>query len=637
MILRMPMTESDRYEGINDGNIETYKNTPMLSLTKEELQNSTDGALKDENGNPKKVTVEINDFHLDATELPDLETVKQVFRDEREFWNNFLQNDKKAVRFFDNALKVLDQEKIRCIRISDFNTTGLTGIKGQSTPWRNLVKNKGVSDKETSATGSFGIGKDAAFACSELRAVFYNTINTDPEDNEAFEGVLKLPSYSLGEDKNYDGFGFFCKESDNRKTDPIMESTSLDPEYKRTETGMDKYIIGFPEDLSKEELKREIVASSISNFLYAFFEDKLCVKVEDIIVDREHLPEIFEQYADSIDQLTKEYYVTLTNPDLTQKVTTFEEDDVTIYVKLMPDASRKTAIIRQSGMKVFDKSHISGRIEFAAAVILTGQTANGYFKKLENPEHTGWAIDRASNKKEAKEKQDIIFKALRDIINQLHTENFEETMDADGMNDYLPMAYVTGKKKKVEGLSNEVEAKKKAPKQKKKKKATVSETETITYEEDEQGNIDETTVEIVPATTSGGGGGGGQHEGGGGERVLGGEEPVKLTENEFGKFISKKVIPNSSFRFILSQTGDIYHLKLTGEKSIKKGFAEIFISGEQEPVAAALKKAAIDGKDAEISGNKISFEHLEADVKHDISFSFRQQGSWAIEVKINEN
>lgn len=66
-------------------------------------------------------------------------------------------------------------------------------------------KNKFVSDKTSSSGGSFGIGKDAAFACSELRTVFYNTYNQDGEKR------LKVQLNCLlyrDDDKNYDGFGF---------------------------------------------------------------------------------------------------------------------------------------------------------------------------------------------------------------------------------------------------------------------------------------------------------------------------------------------------------------------------------------------------------------------------------------------
>lgn len=653
LVLKMPRTESDRCDGINDGNIETYKNQLMLSLTKEELQNSADNA-EIENGKRKKVFVEFHDFYIPSKDIPDLETIKRVFQEERDFWDEYLVTDKKAVEFFDNAISLLNKDKIRCMRISDSNTTGLTGITGKcSTPWKNLVKNRGVSDKDQSATGSFGIGKDAAFACSELRTVFYSTKNIDHTDNEAFQGVLKLPSYQKGND-NYDGIGFFSVASDDTSTNPLMSCISLDPSYHRTKNGMDKYILGFPETLDKDELKKEVIVSSINNFLVAFWQDKLVIKYDDIIVDKEHLDDIFATYGDSFDRLTIDYYETLKMPDETFSITVFEENDVTIYVKLMENANRRAAIVRQSGMKVFDKANISGRIEFAAVVNLTGDEANGFFKRLENPEHTGWAIDRSKDRKLATTKQNLIFDALRKFIQKLQQDNFSATIDSDGMSDYLPMTYVTGKSKKVEGLSNEVEKKTKGKKKSKKSNNPVKEKETITYETDEQGNIIESSIDIISGDDSGGsssnagdggnsngtGDGDGNGTGGiGGEKVPGEGATSEDTgiENENGKFISKRIIPNSDYKLVLVKSPSDYHLKAIGKKHIGSGFIEIKVSSESDPVLMQLSSASIDGTNAEISYNKIYFDELNENVTHDIRFDFKRPGNWAIEVTINEN
>lgn len=109
MVLMMPKTECVSLIGINEGNIETFKNTPMLSLTKEELQNSCDGRDKKSN---QPVTVEFNDFYIPTSEIPDIENLIRVFQEERDFWNEFAKEDKKAVDFLDNALKILSKDKV---------------------------------------------------------------------------------------------------------------------------------------------------------------------------------------------------------------------------------------------------------------------------------------------------------------------------------------------------------------------------------------------------------------------------------------------------------------------------------------------------------------------------------------------
>lgn len=636
--LKMPRTESDGNNGINDGNIETYKNKPMMSLTKEELQNSSDAALINDKGEKSKVLVEFSDYYINRDDIPDVDRLAEVFSDEWAYWDNYLKNDKKAIRFLTAGRDLLKNKEIRCLRISDFNTTGLTGICQDSSAWNNLVKNRGVSDKPTNATGSFGIGKDAAFACSELRTVFYNTYNIDDSNNEAFQGVLKLPSYKKGTD-NYVGDGYFSSPSNNnKKMDPVFKNISLDPSFKRNETGLDKYIIGFPKNLTSEELKSQLIAASINNYLYAFFDDKLEVRYDDIVVDRNHLDKIFEIYDKDIDSYTKDNYLTLKEPDKISEISVFEDNDVVIYAKLFKGANRKAAITRQSGMKVFDLNRIDSRIEFSAVIVLRGNEVNGFFKKLENPEHTNWAIDRAENKAEVKRRQKIFVDELKKIIKELHQANYETAIDADGVSEYLPMTYVLGKKKSVEGLSNEVEKKHKAKKKKKTNKPRVEESEEITYQEDEQGNIIESTIEIVPANSNGNnGGGGGAHMGSGEEHMSGSNNEKNFVESENGSFISKKIIPSSNFKFLLSNTENVYTLRIINDTDLKKGFAEIFVSGETDANVIPLKTATIDGKPTQLKNNKIAFEHLSKAVPHNIAFQFTREGNWAIEVKIHES
>jgi len=305
IILKTPITSSDSIEGLNDGNIETYKNTPLLSLTKEELQNSTDQALMDENNQPKRVTVEFKDFYLEKKDFPEFDKTQKIYSDERTFWDNYLQNDKKAIKFFDNALAILNQDRIRCLRISDFNTTGLTGIHmTTSSAWNNLVKNKGVSDKPGYSGGSFGIGKDAAYACSQLRIVFYNTINRDGE--VGFQGCMKVPNY-VYDNKTYLGKNFYCNNTDDDKCNPIEQSLSLDPSYVRDSVGMDKFIIGFDKNIGKDDLKKDIIVSSIDNFLTAFFMDKLEIKYDETVINKAYLDSSsFEELKPSLTRLSIE-------------------------------------------------------------------------------------------------------------------------------------------------------------------------------------------------------------------------------------------------------------------------------------------------------------------------------------------
>src|SRR5690606_29721587 len=86
------------------------------------------------------------------------------------------RNDKE-IDFFSRAREVLTADRLKILRISDSNTKGLIGPAAPGTPFHSLVKASGVSNKDSDTSGgSFGIGKKAAFAASELQTVFYSTI-----------------------------------------------------------------------------------------------------------------------------------------------------------------------------------------------------------------------------------------------------------------------------------------------------------------------------------------------------------------------------------------------------------------------------------------------------------------------------
>lgn len=627
MILKMPRTESEGGSGINNANIETFKNSPIKSLTKEELQNSSDNRI----GGAKEVVVEFSEFYLKADELPDIEHLKSVLHDDKEYWDNYLKKDKKTIKFFDEAISILSKDKIRCLRISDSNTTGLLGVKvKESSPWRNLVIKSEVSDKSGSAGGSFGIGKSAAFANTDLRLVFYNTLNDD--DEEAFQGVIKLPAYTKN-DTNYEGTGYFSQNTDDIKKEPVYENYSLDSSYRRTKVGMDKFIVGFNDKLNSEELKNGIIASSVDNFLYAFLTGMLKVKYDDLVVNKDNIEEVIESHKELLDGKSIQYYNTYFYPDKHYSISVMEEDDVDIFVKLDANYSRRAAVVRGNGMKVFDMGYISSRIGFAALIVLKSERINAYFKDLENPEHSGWAFDRADNEKEARQYQKIIKDSLSQTVKEMHRGSLGGDIDADGMNEYLPYTYTHGKKNKMEGLSIEVEKTKKA-KNRKIKKTT---SEEIMYKEDEMGNIDEYTVEVN--TDPEGHGGGGTREYPGADRVIDplGDDDVSLLADINGDFVSKNQISSELINYKYVHNEDVHLLKIVSKQKIDKGFMSVFISGETTTLPATLHDVYINDEKAEYLNNRIKIKDIEAEDKLEISFGIKEEGDWSLEVEVHES
>ena len=645
MKLYMPMTGLAGNQG-NTCGTETFRNDLMKSLTKEELQNSSDGKDPDTVG---PVIVEFSVFDFPLCDLPDLDTLKSVMANNASYWNAYLQNDKRRVKFLQSCGMLLRGQYIRCLRVSDHNTVGLLGSTQPdiSTPWNNLVRNNEVSDKLGSAGGSFGIGKSAAYANSELRCVGYNTC--DKDGNVAFQIVLQMPSYKHN-GCNYAGLGFYVPVgADETKILPIPENVSLDPNYQRemSDFGMDKYIIGFKHDVPLSVVCDYIITSSIDNFLVAFLEGKLEVRYDNIVINQDTVGDLVDKYSDMsrqihLEQETIEQYEVRQNADKHLTVSIMEPDDVEIWFKLDPNYSRKAGIVRGNGMKVLDKGHIVGNIGFAAVVMLRGDTINRYFKQLENPEHNRWSLDRADDPREAKAYMDQMIAPLKREVRLLHDSNVADFVDADGMSEFLPYDYAYNEKYKMEGLSERARVVRKAvPLPPRKAKMEVK--SSVTYDSE----TDESTEYLQAVDFSGGGGSYTPPPGGHGAAPVfngsAGDIPSDVEVNPAGfstvglsdtGFSAKKQVTNDHVRCRLTRVGSEYHVGICCDTDIMAGFVSIFIAGEESNFKANVQSATLDGQPCLVWGNKIAVGGIDADKWVDLAFTIDLQDDFSFEVRI---
>lgn len=164
-----PANNHGQVVGLNDAGIETFRDDMFKSLAREVNQNSCDA--RDASG-MGPVEVHFDCYEQPISIFPMSESLLDTLNACRSYWSH----DTRSSRFFQRAMELLQSPTIKILRISDYNTTGLTGSRQErDSNWLNLIKSAGVSSKVALAGGSFGIGKNAPFACSELRTVFYGT------------------------------------------------------------------------------------------------------------------------------------------------------------------------------------------------------------------------------------------------------------------------------------------------------------------------------------------------------------------------------------------------------------------------------------------------------------------------------
>ena len=199
---------------LDSTDVETFKKDPIASIARELCQNSIDARKGEE-----PVTVEFKSFYLNTKDLPGIDALKNEMICCRDSY----QQGTKYYKKFDSMVSHLEREQIFCLRVSDYNTKGLEGVKSfdRNKAFYYLTKGNGLTTKDNATSGgSKGIGKFASFVASDLQTVFYSTLNEANE--EGYLGITKLASRLLDEETGMctTGYGYYCS---TEKVLPILE------------------------------------------------------------------------------------------------------------------------------------------------------------------------------------------------------------------------------------------------------------------------------------------------------------------------------------------------------------------------------------------------------------------------------
>ena len=158
---RFPDNRYTSENGLDTSDMEMFKRDPVSSLAREICQNSIDAAF-----GMKPVIVEFSTFDIPREKIPDIERLSEQIS----ACYDYKKSSPKERPALTELKKAISQKNITCLRVSDFNTTGVEGASTSSrgTPFYNLTKGSGVSDKDGSSGGSKGIGKFASFVVSSI-------------------------------------------------------------------------------------------------------------------------------------------------------------------------------------------------------------------------------------------------------------------------------------------------------------------------------------------------------------------------------------------------------------------------------------------------------------------------------------
>ena len=430
-----PPTNGGREDGFNDPGIAHFNGSPLSSLARETIQNSLD-ARKEET-EPVEVVFELASVvpdEIGGHELTDaiLSSIEQADAD-----------GDPSVRDALEAARAALQTKIRCLRVSDRNTTGLLGKN-----WHALIKMQGLSQKPgiEGAGGSHGIGKYAPFAVSSLRTVFYWTCyEEDTVPVEKFQGKAVLMSHQ-NEYRKTQGTGFYgIKQNCEEMTEAIPEVFRLLDATGVPVHGTSLLVTGFSEGANWQQ---RVASSVIENFFYAIASGSLKVIVEpeqsgnDLFeIEESSLGEWFDRLEDSVanDLIDEDGSALKRARDFwslsdgaTEPVEKQDQDlgHCRLWIRVGDNLPSRVALIRRTGMLITDQQAGLQRFPlyrpFAAMCVFEDPTGNELLRRMENPQHNRFEPDRLPEAEKERAR-----KALKRITDWIRNEIYKKAGPVD--------------------------------------------------------------------------------------------------------------------------------------------------------------------------------------------------------------
>lgn len=353
---------------------------------------------------------------------------------------------------------MLEQPSITCLRVSDYNTTGLVGVdtdNQQNNKFLALTKGTGISEKGTAlAGGSKGMGKNAAFLMSGISTVFYLTranqdINGNGGNYIGSIGVAELISGYIDDNNvpNRDythGTGYF---SASDKNDAIGSLISLGGYLRREDQfGTDIYVLAFN---TNDDWVREVINSLLDSFMVTIVRGDLEVVVNDIEINKANIREIVNNdsiiYKEYKNNVVSQYRLLTDGENVSVYDIETEYGICSLYVLPLSKeeeylATHQCVMIRHPLMKIKSES-LGASFRVSAMCIIPDGKLGEILRSVENPQHIDWEPKRIKNKTIRKEVEVVlnsIKRQIKDRVIECLQIGDENPLDPNGAGDFLP-------------------------------------------------------------------------------------------------------------------------------------------------------------------------------------------------------
>jgi hypothetical protein len=424
--IRFLLNEASKVEGLAYAGFETFRGSPYTSCARETGQNSRDAG-------DETVVVRFTLHSMARSEVPFADDLQRSI-------NCCLAEpqDEKTKRHLERALETISAPVIKVLEISDKNTTGLSGpTTNPQSVFAALVKGDGVTKKlhETSA-GSFGIGKNAAFAVSDLQTVIYSTRYVEKKTQEekfAAQGRLRLISHLDG-DKSCSAEGYWGGPNFT-----AIENLTLVPSWMaRHEIGTSIFSIGFRE---QDHWAERMTLSLVTNFFLAIERRQIEFLVDGVHINRSSLDSILDSeklkhiadLADQKEELERARRLVecmRSDAAIRRTINVAGLGDFNFHLLIKEGMPREVHVLR-NGIYITDNfskfseplRRFPGMREFTAvlepAPTIEGSEPSALLKQIENPAHDSLEPERivdARAREGAKKQIKSLIKQMREII-----------------------------------------------------------------------------------------------------------------------------------------------------------------------------------------------------------------------------
>ncbi len=447
-------------EGYSNGSLAEFKGNPLQALAREVCQNSLDAA----DGSGKPVIVEFQTSFIDIASFPGMKSMKDVISACDKFWRG--KGDINTLTFLNNAKECFKSSsgKFYVLRISDYNTTGVTGAfsKEDITPWGSLVKGNSFSVKldEKNSAGSYGIGKAAPFVSSAFQTVFYRTY--DQEGIRAALGVARLMAHESivpvpkSEDPVRRSVGYYGEDPSGY---PAISFAELDALNKRESYGTDLFIPGFTGPTLADRWVKDVLKEIVENFLYSIYSGRLEIRIKKIALTKNNLKDVLDWIGSKDAKIF--YEVIRNNPNVIEITRRFYNlGNLRLRLLYGNDLNKKVLVVRNSGMKIARISSLPRMISYTGFLELQGSDLNQYFRSMENPSHNAWEPKRHSDPKTARKyKEEVESWVIEKITEKLIELSGEEsTIDVGDCFNSSNSGGIPSDSRKVETINDETQS-----------------------------------------------------------------------------------------------------------------------------------------------------------------------------------